>query len=221
MENHLKQKGKFDYLPWAVAIKQLTMVCPKASWKFLPHTIYPDGSVMVEVSVTIEDVTKHYILPVYSSFGGKPKAIINPDSYAINTAYQRCLVKTIASFGLGLDIFTQDETDEMYVDVEEQNDVAEKTNKPAKEDNFFSAADVPLNDAVKEFVRQMKGYIKTCETEKELTELWLANKKYLSKLDYLTETLKVNEENVNSYNMLVSLCKEVKSEIKQGETKNV
>ena len=113
---HLEEKMGMSYLPWSIAVKQLILLYPTATWKFLPHTVFPDSSIMVKTSVTINDVTKEYVLPVYGSRG---KAILNPDAFQINTAYQRCLVKTIASFGLGLDVFTQDETDDLYVDYSE------------------------------------------------------------------------------------------------------
>lgn len=197
MSEHSKSKGKFDYLPWAVVVKQLIVIHPDATWRFLPHTTYPDGSVMVETSVTINDVTKHYILPVYSNYGGRPKAIQNPDAYAINTAYQRCLVKTIASFGLGLDIFTQDETDELYVDCVEKTEIEEPKeglqNVSPKGQAYWAT-----------FVSE---FMNTCQTNDELVDLWQANKPEIDKL---------KEINPEVYEMLVESAKKVKQKIKEN-----
>jgi hypothetical protein len=197
MSEHSKSKGKFDYLPWAVVVKQLIVIHPDATWRFLPHTTYPDGSVMVETSVTINGVTKHYILPVYSNYGGRPKAIQNPDAYAINTAYQRCLVKTIASFGLGLDIFTQDETDELYVDCVEKTEIEEPKeglqNVSPKGQAYWAT-----------FVSE---FMNTCQTNDELVDLWQANKPEIDKL---------KELNPEVYEMLVEAAKKVKQKIKEN-----
>jgi hypothetical protein len=198
MSEHSKSKGKFDYLPWAVVVKQLIVIHPDATWRFLPHTTYPDGSVMVETSVTINDITKHYILPVYSNYGGRPKAIQNPDAYAINTAYQRCLVKTIASFGLGLDIFTHDETDELYVDCVEKTEIEEPKeglqNVSPKGQEYWAT-----------FVSE---FMNTCQTNDELVDLWQANKPEIDKL---------KELNPEVYEMLVKSAKKVKEKIKEGK----
>ena len=198
MEDHLKSKGKFDYLPWAVVVKQLIIAYPDAYWRFLPHTVYPDGSIMVETSVTINNVTKSYILPVYTNYGGKPRAIQNPDSYAINTAYQRCLVKTIATFGLGLDIFTHDETDELYVDCVEKTEIKEPKeglqHVSPKGQEYWAT-----------FVSE---FMNTCQTNDELVDLWQANKPDIDKL---------KELNPEVYEMLVKSAKKVKEKIKEGK----
>lgn len=198
MEDFLKSKGKFDYLPWAVVVKQLIIAYPDASWRFLPHTVYPDGSIMVETSVTINNVTKHYILPVYTNWGGKPKAIIKPDAYAINTAYQRCLVKTIATFGLGLDIFTQDETDELYVDCVEKPEIKE----PEK-----TGLDKVSPKGQEYWATFVKEFMGTCETEEDLIDLWQANKPEIDKLE---------KSNPKVYKMLVDSAKKIKQKIKGG-----
>jgi len=198
MEKHLKQKGKFDYLPWAVVVKQLIIAYPDAYWRFFPHTTYPDGSMMVETSVTINHVTKSYILPVYTNYGGKPKAIQNPDAFAINSAYQRCLVKTIATFGLGLDIFTQDETDELYVDCVEKTEIKE----PKEGLQHVS----PKGQAY--WATFVSEFMNTCQTNDELVDLWQANKPDIDKL---------KELNPEVYEMLVNSAKKVKEKIKESK----
>ena len=221
MEDFLKSKGKFGYLPWAVVVKQLIIAYPDAYWRFFPHAVYPDGSMMVETSVTINNVTKSYILPVYTNYGGKPRAIQNPDAYAINTAYQRCLVKTIATFGLGLDIFTQDETDEMYVDVEEDEkiDMSIPQDKFAEQNVNGVMKKVTPKEKPKEGLQHVspkgqeywayfaKEFINSCETEADLRDLWQANKPEIDKL---------KELNPEVYEMLVNAAKKVKQKIEEN-----
>ena len=153
---------------------------------------------MVETSVTINNVTKHYILPVYSNWGGRPKAIIKPDAYAINTAYQRCLVKTIATFGLGLDIFTQDETDELYVDCVEKPEIKE----PEK-----TGLDKVSPKGQEYWATFVKEFMNTCETEEDLIDLWNANKPDIDKLE---------TSNPKAWEMLVKSARKMKQKIKGG-----
>ncbi len=211
---HLEEKMGMSYLPWSIAVKQLILLHPTATWKFLPHTVFPDSSIMVKTSVTINDVTKEYVLPVYGSRG---KAILNPDAFQINTAYQRCLVKTIASFGLGLDVFTQDETDDLYVDYSETKEQPKEEpkklskDKPKKENqshNYFSKNDVKRSDAQDEFKRQMTELLNSCETLKSLQELWNANKSLLVDL---------KKENRDHYDELFQLCSGVNKSLKEKE----
>ena len=51
-----KSGGKVDltYLSWAMAWKILMKYFPQATYKNLPKTVYPDGSVEVGVSVDID-----------------------------------------------------------------------------------------------------------------------------------------------------------------------
>ena len=197
MEEHLKQKGKFDYLPWAVVVKQLIIAYPDAYWRFFPHTTYPDGSMMVETSVTINHVTKSYILPVYTNYGGKPKAIIKPDAYAINTAYQRCLVKTIATFGLGLDIFTHDETDELYVDAKEKKGESEKKDQaPPKGKVYWEI-----------FVKE---YIGSCTNRQQLIDLWQTNEPDINELE---------KSDPKVYKFLLESARKKQQEFVKGEKK--
>ena len=211
---HLEEKMGMSYLPWSIAVKQLILLHPTATWKFLPHTVFPDTSIMVKTSVSINDVTKEYILPVYGSRG---KAITNPDAFQINTAYQRCLVKTIASFGLGLDVFTQDDTDDLYVDYSEATEQSKDKSKDTPKDqpkedhklhNYFSKADQERVDAQNEFKRQMIDLLKSCDTLELLQQLWIKNKPFLVDL---------KKENKNHYDELFQLCGSINKTLKEKE----
>ena len=210
VKDQLKEKMGMSYLEWSIAVKHLILIHPAATWKFLPHTVFPDSSIMVKTSVTINDVTKEYILPVYGSRG---KAIPNPDAFQINTAYQRCLVKTIASFGLGLDVFTQDETDDLYTDYSE---VKEQSKEPPKDSsknkplpirrNYFSPAGTKDLKARKDFVSEMSELIKSCTDRDALVELWSANKELLDR---------TKREDFNDYEVLIAAGKKAKQNFKE------
>ena len=105
---HTEEKNGFTYLSWAWAWKTLKELYPTARFDKLGVTSLTDGSAMVSVRVWIqtehgsvlEDVTE--ILPVLD-FKNKP--VQNPDCFAVNSAYQRCLVKCLAYMGLGMYIY--------------------------------------------------------------------------------------------------------------------
>lgn len=61
------------------------------------------------MSVTINGDTKSCLLPVMDN---RNKSIVDPDSFAVNTAIMRCLTKCIALFGLGLYIFAGEDLPE-------------------------------------------------------------------------------------------------------------
>lgn len=75
---------------------------PEAEFQFAEPKSQPDGTMMVFCTVKIGDHSRTMWLPVMDY---KNKAIVNPDSFAINTANMRCLVKCMALFGLGLYIY--------------------------------------------------------------------------------------------------------------------
>ena len=117
---YLFKKNKFDYLPWAVALKLLMENYPNASWKNILQTreIKTDGGLVkmtvpyfydpvvgglaVETEVSIGNLVKRETLPVIDY---RNKIVKDPDWMAINTAQKRCLVKNISLFGLGLKVY--------------------------------------------------------------------------------------------------------------------
>ena len=101
---HIEKKGGFNYLSWAWAWGILMEHYPEA--KFSNHLNtdgYPcffdvNGNAMVRVTLTILEKSHSEDFPVLNY---KNQAIKDPDSFAVNTALKRCLVKSMAYFGLG------------------------------------------------------------------------------------------------------------------------
>ena len=116
----LVKKGKYDYLPWATAIRLLMEHYPSATWCNRSHereirldtgivkTSFPYfydpviGGLAVETEVNIEGLVKSETLPVINYSNNIVK---DPDWMSINTAQKRCLVKNISLFGLGLKVY--------------------------------------------------------------------------------------------------------------------
>lgn len=101
-----EQKGKFDYLSWAHAVREMLKVFPEATWEVHEYDSMPymetDTGYYTKVSVTIEGITRTQIHPVLDN---KNQTIGTPNAFQINTSIQRCLAKAIALHGLGLVLF--------------------------------------------------------------------------------------------------------------------
>ena len=105
VNEHVEKKGNLSYLSWTWAWSQLMEHFPDSYYYFDEHTL-DNGTVRVDCVITIHDgeesVSRSGWLPVMDY---KNKSIVNPDTRAISDARMRCLVKTIAFFGLGLYIY--------------------------------------------------------------------------------------------------------------------
>ena len=75
----------------------------------MPVCYLKNGTAMVKVSVSMNGGIKTCLLPVMDN---RNRSIVDPDSFAVNTAIMRCLTKCIALFGLGLYIFSGDDLPE-------------------------------------------------------------------------------------------------------------
>lgn len=103
VSEHCATKGGFTYLSWSWAWSYVKDHYPDATFEKhlfdgLPYMVDGQGFAYVQVTVTIQGLPAREILPVLNHSN---KPIANPDSFAVNTALQRCLVKAIAFHGLG------------------------------------------------------------------------------------------------------------------------
>jgi len=118
-----EKKGQFTYLSWAHALAEVKKRYPDVRWsvsKFneksamyvddklvqtertVPYMRDANGFTMVEVKVTINEITLPEVFPVLDY---RNKSVQNPDSFQVNTAIKRALTKCYANFGLGLYIY--------------------------------------------------------------------------------------------------------------------
>ena len=102
VSKYTEKKNGLTYLSWAWAVDQLLLVDPKAQWFYPVFQRWGNGSVMVFCTVVANDIARTAQLPVMD-YRNKP--IAEPDSFAVNTAMQRCLAKAIALHGIGLYIY--------------------------------------------------------------------------------------------------------------------
>ena len=113
---HIEKKGRFSYLSWAYAVRELKKLHPTATWHVHEYDhviagvstvskvpfIKSDCGYFVKVTVIVNDVEQAHTHPVLDNYN---KTIDTPNAFEINTSIQRCLVKAIALHGLGIHIY--------------------------------------------------------------------------------------------------------------------
>ena len=132
-------KGKFDYLPWTDAWTILMEHYPDATHDMLEDVIYPDGTMEVRSSVTINGQTQKCFLPVIDH---RNNAIANPNAFDVNKNRMRCLAKNIALFGLGLYIFRGEDLPQepQVTETKEMIHAGAEINALLEKDDFHGAA---------------------------------------------------------------------------------
>ncbi len=160
---HTDKKGNFTYLSWTWAWSLVKSHYPSATFEKvvfhdnqnnpLPFMRDTKGNTYVKTIVTIEGESYAEIYPVLDF---KNKAMSFPDSFAVNTALQRCLVKTLAFFGLGLNIYAGEDLPVMDTETVKQE------------------AQLNIDKMSKEFEQ--------CKSINDIDEAWRKNKTVYDKL---------------------------------------
>jgi hypothetical protein len=115
VSKYTEKKNGLTYLSWAWAVDQLLLADPKAHWFYPEFQRWGNGTVMVFCTVVANDIARTAQLPVMD-YRNKP--VSEPDSFAVNTAMQRCLAKAIALHGIGLYIYNgEDVPPELGADI--------------------------------------------------------------------------------------------------------
>ena len=136
---HIEKKGKFNYLSWSWAWAMFKIECPDATFEkhhypnsdghSVPYTKDEEGYAYVNVSVTTEGEKLSEVFPVLNNSN---RPIQNPNSFDVNTALQRCLVKAIAFHGLGLHIYAGEDLPEQVSAAKEEAAAEKKKESEAK-----------------------------------------------------------------------------------------
>lgn len=160
---HTEKKGNFTYLSWTWAWSLVKSHYPTATFEKvvfhdnqnnpLPFMRDTKGNTYVKTIVTIEGESHAEIYPVLDF---KNKAMSFPDSFAVNTALQRCLVKTLAFFGLGLNIYAGEDLPVMDTETTRQEQQIQ--------------------------IDKMTEQFSKCKSVKEIDDAWRSNKATYDKL---------------------------------------
>lgn len=102
VSEYVEEKMNLKYLSWSRAWWLLMEHFSEATYEYHEGRKFDDGTVEVSVTITIGGTSRMATLPVMDY---KNKAIISPDARQINDNKQRCFVKAIAMYGLGIDLY--------------------------------------------------------------------------------------------------------------------
>jgi len=213
-----KKKNGLTYLAWNEAWRLLMSHYPTAHYEFGENEVHADGSQTVHCTVAIAGHARHMWLPVMDY---KNKAIPNPNARDVSDTKMRCLVKTIAMFGLGFHIFQgqvqpEDTWDDSTEEAKEDKPVVQKpvAKKPEPEpeaddeDFFFTDTQEGADHWVDRLIETVNGLV---ETKKGLRSIWEGNKKAVDKLQ---------AEYPESYKRLADVMKAKQDELKKKESEN-
>ncbi len=136
-----EKKGRFTYLSWAWAVRELLRIAPDSTWVVHEWGIkgnkqpymQTQAGCFVKVSLTVDGITREQVHPVLDN---RNQPIKEPNAFEINTSIQRCLAKAIALHGLGLYIFAGEDLPDNSLssnDVSELFNLADKVGKEEAE----------------------------------------------------------------------------------------
>jgi len=170
----LAKKGNMnlDYLSWAHALHLAIDSFPNLTFHCDKERSYDDGSMMVFASITIEENTREMWLPVMDN---KNNAIMNPSSRQVSDNKMRCLVKCLALFGLGLNVYAGE--DLKYLDEETP---AAKPKKKAPAKKAEPKAKEP--DDLKVVAEGIKDFMIMEDTVEGLRSFWSNNNENIERM---------------------------------------
>lgn len=178
LKENIKEKGGFNYLPWAIAVKELRKRHPDAKINILRFDGLPflktECGFFVEVEVIVKDISHSCLMPV---IGYNNKPIEKPNSFDINKNIQRATCKAIAMHGLGINLYTNEPLDGLV------------------DDEFGQEVTQPEKTAVN--IQQITDFFKACQSREEVKKIWESldkeareNKTVIGLKDYSWKKLK-------------------------------
>jgi hypothetical protein len=138
VSEYVEEKMNLSYLSWSRAWWLLQQHYAEAIYDFSIPEKFDDGTQEVGCLITIGECSRFATLPVMDY---KNKAVISPDARQINDNKQRCFVKAIAMFGLGIDLYRGMSDD---LPDEEKDKASEDKPKPKKTTEDVTAEVIEL-----------------------------------------------------------------------------
>ena len=161
VSEYVEEKMNLKYLSWSRAWWLLMEHFSEATYEYHESKKFDDGTVEVSVTITIGETSRMATLPVMDY---KNKAIISPDARQINDNKQRCFVKAIAMYGLGIDLYRGMSDD--LPDEEKDKASADKPKEVQKHYRKSSETEKTTDDVTAEVIE-----LEVKETD-EYSEAW-------------------------------------------------
>jgi hypothetical protein len=184
VSEHTEKKNGLTYLSWAWAWGVLMKHYPEAIYDFPAQEVHLDGTVTVHCNVHIGNCVRSMWLPVMDY---KNIAIKNPDARKISDTKMRCLVKNLAMWGLGFNIYagedlpvTPSEEEPTPAPPKKSAPATAKKSVPTKQEGF----DIPTEEGATELVEKLVDFAKNfCKDMDGLKAFWVENKQFIDILD--------------------------------------
>lgn len=139
VSEYVEEKMNLKYLSWSRAWWLLMEHFSEATYEYHEGRKFDDGTVEVSVTITIGGTSRMATLPVMDY---KNKAIISPDARQINDNKQRCFVKAIAMYGLGIDLYRG-----MSDDLPDEEKDKASADKPKQEEPSAEVIELEVKEA--------------------------------------------------------------------------
>ena len=174
VSEYVEEKMNLSYLSWSRAWWLLMEHYPEATYEYHEGRKFDDGTVEVSVTITIGETSRMATLPVMDY---KNKAIISPDARQINDNKQRCFVKAIAMYGLGIDLYRG-----MSDDLPDEEKDKASADKPKQEEPSAEVIELEVKEAdeyteawAEVFVEGQSKIIEAMKTIDDLRGFYKAN----------------------------------------------
>lgn len=186
----IEKKQGLSYVSWAHAWAMALEADPDAN--FTVHRFGDEclmrvnGTAMVWVDVSLFNKTVTAWLPVMDH---RNKPIANPDAFQVNTALMRCLTKSLAFHGLGLNVYAGEDLpleipgeDEKKPVVSGKKKEEEIKPEPKQELKPEPKQDVDPQLSAELFTEGFVEYMIVVTSSEGLTSYWKSNQSMLEKL---------------------------------------
>lgn len=213
-----EEKNGLTYLSWAHAFNVAISAFPELEYevvKFngLPYVYDDSTGYMVYTRMTIGGVTREMWLPVMDSANKSmfnhpytyqvydkfkkayvDKSVAAATMFDINKTIMRCLVKNLALFGLGLDVYAGEDLPDVVDILGEEPAPAKPEAKPKKtakrEDTKAQTANNELAAAI--------SAAQAAETTEQLIAIWNANREKFGNNDEFKKAVATHPMNPNA-----------------------
>jgi hypothetical protein len=211
VNDHTEKKNGLTYLSWAWAWAEALKADPTANFE-VKHFDYGGNTVpfmsmnmtaMVWVTVTMFGKPMTCFLPVMDH---RNKPIMEPDSFQINTAIMRCMVKGLALHGLGLYIYAGEDLPDDGQSGQAEPVIVKVVTPTATADLEVNTGNADAN--VELFAEGMMTYTNHCTDVKGLNSYWKSNQTQL-------DSLKVSRPDL--YDQIRNRFAEIKKQLSESK----
>ena len=188
----IEQKGKFNYLSWTYAVKELKKAFPDATYQQVYNGCSPyfkdDSGCYVKIKLWLtkedrkEDFYQDFNHPVLDN---QNKPILNPNSFQVNTSFMRGLTKLIGiTTGIGLYIYAGED-----LPVEEPT----KAEIEAQEKTKIEVKPI-IDPAIESYYNKVEAYCRNEAPKDSVNAYYTAiHNKYISKAPKLKDDKRFND----------------------------